>query len=158
MLRFFKNAFILCCVLLYGNISFVFCKNNDLQIYDSIIKQFQHEGNLFDAQPYGMGLINKTYLIKTKSKDGKINKYLLQNINNKTFFNINLLKMKVDLGSYKSKYFFSLQAVKQYKILDDFPKITRETLPTGVFNVKYRIHLDSIKQFEITEGDLYGQL
>lgn len=82
----------------------------------------------------------------------------LQNINNKTFFNINLLKMKVDLGSYKSKYFFSLQAVKQYKILDDFPKITRETLPTGVFNVKYRIHLDAIKQFEITEGDLYGQL
>lgn len=97
MLRFFKNTFILCCVLLYGSVSLVFCKNNDLQIYDSIIKQFQHEGNLFDAQPYGMGLINKTYLVKTKSKDGKINKYLLQNINNNVFPNVDKMMVNIDL-------------------------------------------------------------
>ena len=81
----------------------------------------------------------------------------LHNINNQNFFNINLLKMKVDLKSYKNKYFFSQQAVKQYRILDNFPKITKEMLPMGIFNVKYKIHLDSIKQFEITEEELYEQ-
>ncbi len=82
----------------------------------------------------------------------------IHNINNKAAFNINLLKMKVDIKSYKSKYAFSQQATKQYKILDDFPKITKEMLPVGVFNVKYRINLDSIKKFEITEDEMYEQL
>lgn len=82
----------------------------------------------------------------------------LRNIKNQTFFNVNLLKMKIDLKSYRNKYFFSLQATKQYRILEDFPKITKEMLPSGVFGVKYRIHLDSIKPFEITEREIYERL
>ncbi len=82
----------------------------------------------------------------------------LVNINNRTYFMVNLLKMKVDLNSYKCKYNFSQQFTRQYKVYGSFPRITQNMLSKGVFNVKYRIHLDALLDYEITEEDLYGQL
>lgn len=82
----------------------------------------------------------------------------LHNIQNKSFFNICMLKMKIDLSTYKSKYYFTQQAEKCYCITEHFPKITKEMLPAGVFGVKYRLHLDSIKEFEIAGEEFYGLL
>lgn len=82
----------------------------------------------------------------------------LHNIQNKSYFNICMLKMKIDLNTYKSKFYFTQQAEKCYCVTEHFPKITKEMLPAGIFGVKYRLHLDSIKDFEITGEEFYGLL
>ena len=43
-------------------------------------------------------------------------------------------------------------------VVEPFPKISKEMLAKGIFNVKYRVHLDALKEFEITEEELYEQL
>lgn len=82
----------------------------------------------------------------------------LNNLANRNLFIVNLLKLKVDLSSYKCKGAFSVQESFQYHISPSFPKISKDSLPNGIFSVKYRIHLDAIKPFAISEEDLYGQL
>lgn len=133
------------------------------QIDSSIL--ISNENQLAQSFPHSLtNLFLRVYVLE-KSMDGfdvvscaKEILPLLHSINNKSFFIVNLLKAKIDLDVYKSKYHFTLQKAKQYEVLANFPKITNDVLPGGVFSVKYRIHLDAIKDFEITEEGLYGKL
>ena len=83
---------------------------------------------------------------------------LLSSLECKSSFIANLMKMKIDINSYIPQCHFSLQYCKQYLVDNMFPKITRNILPCGVFDVNYRIHLDVIKDFEITDEVMYGRL
>ena len=133
------------------------------QVDSSIL--ISNENQLTLSFPYTLEkLFLKVYILE-KSKDGidivsTAQEILskLSNINNKSCFIVNLLKMKVDLKSYKCKYHFSIQDAKRYSVVEPFPKISKEMLAKGIFNVKYRVHLDAIKEFEITEEELYEQL
>ena len=61
--------------------------------------------------------------------------------------------MKVDINTYKPGYKFSLQETRFYRIVEDFPKITKNILPGVIFDVKYRLKLDTLRNFEINEDE-----
>ena len=76
----------------------------------------------------------------------------VQDVNLKSVIVANLLKLKVNINTYKPVCKFSLQGTRFYEIVDGFPKITKSILPGEIFDVKYRLKLDALKQFETNEG------
>lgn len=83
---------------------------------------------------------------------------IVDNISLKNNFIINLLKLKVDYNTYKAKYNFSVQKEIAYKISNGFPCITSKNIPHSIFDVSYRLKLDDIVNFQITEDELNGEL
>ena len=61
---------------------------------------------------------------------------------------------KVNINTYKPVCKFSLQGTRFYEIVDGFPKITKAILPSEIFDVKYRLKLDALKQFETKEDEV----
>ncbi|MEG2450968.1 MAG: phosphotransferase, partial [Clostridia bacterium] len=58
------------------------------------ISQFQIEGDVTDAIPYGQGHINDTYLVSTAS-NGETHKYIYQRINTSIFHNVDELMKNI---------------------------------------------------------------
>lgn len=65
-----------------------------------------------------------------------------------------LFEDKVDLKNFEPKCKFSVQDEITYEINFKFPAITKDVLPKGIFDVKYKIKLSEIKNFEINEDIL----
>lgn len=60
---------------------------------NEIIEKFNFDGELIKCDLFGSGHINETYMAELKLEDGKINKYVIQKINNVVFKDIdNLMK------------------------------------------------------------------
>ncbi len=72
-------------------------------------------------------------------------------------FKIKLLKLKVDLDLYKPRFKFKIQKNIYYKVTNDFPKIIKENIGSGIFNVSYKISIDELGEFIVNEGDVYEQ-
>lgn len=53
---------------------------------------------------------------------------------------------------------FFKRETKYFQVLEEFPKITRSTLPTGISNVDYTLNLDGCDKFEILEEALIEKL
>lgn len=53
--------------------------------FSSLVKHFSFEGNFLDAAPYGAGHINGTYATRFQQPDGRIRRYILQQINTQVF-------------------------------------------------------------------------
>ena len=54
---------------------------------EEVIRQFAMEGKLLDAQPYGNGHINDTYLLTFGMEQGRERRYILQRMNQNVFHN-----------------------------------------------------------------------
>ncbi len=54
-------------------------------IRDTILPQFEVEGEVLEFPPYGSGHINDTFAPKIKDKNGKVTRYILQRINTNIF-------------------------------------------------------------------------
>lgn len=54
-------------------------------VVELIVEKFDVEGSFVSAKPFGNGHINETRIVKTKSEDGNIHKYILQKINKSVF-------------------------------------------------------------------------
>lgn len=52
-----------------------------------------------------------------------------------------------DASHYKKRY--SIKQVYAFKITEEFPRITRNNLPTGIYNVSYHIELSSVENYKI---------
>lgn len=79
----------------------------------------------------------------------------IKDVNIASTFLLSLLKAKVDLKVYKPGFKFTLQDKKLYLITEEFPKITKDTISNLIFNVKYKIKIDSVTGFEIPEESKY---
>jgi len=53
--------------------------------FAEIVKHFRFEGDFLEAQPYGSGHINDTYLVRFREGDGTFQRYILQWINHTVF-------------------------------------------------------------------------
>jgi Ser/Thr protein kinase RdoA (MazF antagonist) len=47
--------------------------------------QFRFEGELLDVHPHGLGHINETYVVRTRTADGALRRYVLQRLNRDVF-------------------------------------------------------------------------
>ena len=83
---------------------------------------------------------------------------MLSTAKNKMAFIAKLLEIKVDLNSYVPKYKFTLQTTKQYVVDESFPCITSSTIPIGVYDVEYKLKLNTLSHFEIASEKMYEQL
>lgn len=78
---------------------------NVLVPMEKIFKQFKVKGNLVSVNEYGNGYINDTFLVETKNGSNP-EKYILQRINHKVFFDIEALMNNIEkvtsfvLGKY----------------------------------------------------------
>ncbi|MBR5496324.1 MAG: aminoglycoside phosphotransferase family protein [Oscillospiraceae bacterium] len=54
-------------------------------MFESVVKNFDFNGDLIANEPYGGGHINSTFLLTFKSKSGNIRRYILQKINTSVF-------------------------------------------------------------------------
>ena len=63
--------------------------------YNAILKHFKLEGTVEEVKPLGEGLINTSYIVRTKEAD-KPN-YVLQSINNNVFQDVDLLQRNIIL-------------------------------------------------------------
>ena len=79
---------------------------------------------------------------------------LVQDVNFKTMIVANLLKLKVNINTYKPVCKFAVQGTRFYEITNQFPKITKDMLSSEIFDVKYRLKLDALRTFETNEEDL----
>ena len=57
----------------------------------------------------------------------------------------------VYVNNYKIRSSYSLQRLKEYLVDDHFPSIRKSTLPSVVFNVTYKINLNSLSEFLVRE-------
>ena len=76
----------------------------------------------------------------------------------KTAFLAGLAKLKISPATYKSKYQFTVQKEIVYEVTETFPAITSKTIPNSAFDVSYRLKIDDISQFEITEETMNDKL
>lgn len=65
---------------------------------------------------------------------------------NKVFVS-KLLQMNVNLHTYKYNNSYTIQNIKKYLISDDFPCLNKKNIPSIIFNVKYKINLNSLDSF-----------
>ena len=79
---------------------------------------------------------------------------LVEDVNFKTMIVANLLKLKVNINTYKPVCKFAVQGTRFYEITNQFPKITKDMLSCEIFDVKYRLKLDALRTFETNEEDL----
>ena len=79
---------------------------------------------------------------------------LVEDVNFKTMIVANLLKLKVNINTYKPVCKFAVQGTRFYEITNQFPKITKDMLSSEIFDVKYRLKLDALRTFETNEEDL----
>ncbi|MBQ8726657.1 MAG: aminoglycoside phosphotransferase family protein [Clostridia bacterium] len=66
-----------------------------MNFYD-ILKNFQIDGEFVSCEPYGSGLINRTYVAVYKTAKGQV-RYILQKINSKLFTNVDGLMNNIKL-------------------------------------------------------------
>jgi len=64
--------------------------------FAEIVRHFQFEGNLLEANPYGFGHINDTYTAWFRRADGVVHRYLLQRINHNVFKNPEELMQNIE--------------------------------------------------------------
>lgn len=64
-----------------------------------------------------------------------------------------LIQDKINLKTFLPKYKFKIQSISKYRINDSFPKITRNNLDKGIFEVKYKLELEDIKNFIVEEKE-----
>ena len=76
---------------------------------------------------------------------------LLSNVEFNKVFKSKLLQMHVDLNLYKDRNKYTLINLKTYAIDDSFPSLKKENIPTCVFNVKYKINLNSLGEYLVKE-------
>lgn len=72
-----------------------YAKGVKMNFYD-ILKNFQIEGEFVSCEPYGSGLINRTYVAVYKTSKGQV-RYILQKINSKLFTNVDGLMNNIKL-------------------------------------------------------------
>lgn len=69
-----------------------------------IADKFKISGTFYDAEIFGSGHINVTYLVTYKKEDSSLKKYIIQKVNTNVFKNINELMENVfDVTSYLRK-------------------------------------------------------
>ena len=51
-------------------------------------------------------------------------------------------------NSYYDSFVYSVDGYAKYTVTDDFPKLTKHNVPTGIEKAKYDILLASIKEFQ----------
>lgn len=73
-------------------------------------------------------------------------------------FKVSLLKMKIDLDCYETKNKFSIQSNKYYLVTSDFPKLTKHDISSEIYNISYKLRLDNLEEFIISNGEVYEQL
>lgn len=76
---------------------------------------------------------------------------LLTDIQYNKVFISKLLQMNVDVNLYKIKNSYTFQNIKKYIISNDFPCLNKRNIPSIVFNVKYKINLNSLESFIVDE-------
>lgn len=52
-------------------------------------------------------------------------------------------------NEYYEKFNFIIMDFMKFEVLDNFPKLTRENMPTGIVNATYSISIDAIADFRI---------
>lgn len=70
-------------------------EGKNMNFYD-ILKNFQIDGEFVSCEPYGSGLINRTYVAVYKTAKGQV-RYILQKINSKLFTNVDGLMNNIKL-------------------------------------------------------------
>ena len=105
---------------------------------------------------------SKLYLVVyvlEKDPNGKINVIncansvleLLSDVQCNKVFISKLLQMNVNINTYKCNNSYTIQKVKKYLISDDFPCLSKKNIPSIIFNVKYKINLNSLDSFVVDE-------
>ena len=80
---------------------------------------------------------------------------VINDVSLKNIFLSYLLKLKVDMN-YKPKYNFSIQKENYYIVDDKFPKITKNSISPNIYDVKYRLNIETIEDFIVSEEKVYG--
>lgn len=125
----------------------------------SIFNRFNVEGEAYEIVPFGNGLINKSFLVKTDVKD-----YMLQGINSYVFRNVDSLMRNIYIVTRhlreKGKVTLHVRKTINYKIyVDDGGMYYR--LYTFIEDTKCYEKLDSLELVEKTGkafGDFHASL
>ena len=64
--------------------------------FNEILSHFEINGNFLSCEPYGSGLINRTY-VANYDENGKKVRYIVQRINSKLFTNVEGLMNNIKL-------------------------------------------------------------
>ena len=76
---------------------------------------------------------------------------LLTDVQYNKIFISKLLQMNVNINDYKNRNSYTCQQIKKYKITDDFPCLRKSNIPSVIFNVKYKLNLNSLGSFLVDE-------
>ena len=82
----------------------------------------------------------------------------LTNISIQQIFNSNLIKLGINHKAYKPRFNFSIEDVKAFEIIDEFPKIISSNIPKEIYDVSYRLSLSNLDKHIVSEDFIYGQL
>lgn len=84
----------------------------------------------------------------------KLESLMVENNISEEFY-YNLLKLGIgahevfDVKSYINGFKYILHNTRIFKVVEDFPKLTRNILPKAIISAKYEIQLDLLQEFEI---------
>lgn len=127
--------------------------------------RISNENQLDSSYPSSLDhLFLKVYIMEDSDSGISVNScienvmYSINSIPAKTAFLAGLAKLKLNPATYKSKYQFTVQKEVVYEVTDTFPAITSKTIPNSAFDVSYRLKIDDISEFEITEETMNGKL
>ncbi len=69
----------------------------------------------------------------------------LQSAEYKKLFLIKISLLKIDPLNYESNYFFSLECIKSFSVNERFPKLTKDNIPSNVFDLDYYVNISGIE-------------
>lgn len=141
---------------------FVF-ENSALEV-KTILNQEETSITISNENQLDKGKLNELLLyvcIFEQNPNGKINVIncyndilsILSKPNIIKEFKSKIITMGIDASIYKPKQTYTLENIKKYQITDDFPCLTKKNIPPVVFNVKYKINLNSLDKYLLKEGD-----
>ncbi|MCR4661151.1 MAG: PD-(D/E)XK motif protein [Clostridia bacterium] len=71
----------------------------------------------------------------------------------KKIFHSKIIALGVNVDSYEPKYCFTVQNLKTYTIDESFPSLKKGNIPSVVFNVSYKINLNSLDKYILKESN-----
>lgn len=71
----------------------------------------------------------------------------LTKMTNVTNFRAKIISLGIDINGYRPRNSYTLISEKTYLIDDNFPALTKKNIPNVVFNVKYKINMNTLDKF-----------
>lgn len=76
---------------------------------------------------------------------------ILTNVQYIKVFKSKLLQLGIDINQYKNRNSYTCQSIKIYNIDENFPCLRKNNIPSVVFNVSYKINLNSLDKYLLKE-------